>query len=251
MHVNFIMRTTGKFYENVLYSMVNPILLYLKDYSISDDCMKNAINVHFFNEQNDYYKKLNIQGINVFISHGIADKNWRNYNRVKHFDYVCVSGGLWRNKLCNKGMDEKKILLTGYTKLDPIFKGEYIKKVNNKPKILYAPTHNLAGWSIRGNASSYPKFLKYLDKLSKDFEILESYHPANNEGQVTLQYLVDADIVISDCSSIIYEAWSLNKPVIFPDWIVKDYIMKTYKGSFEDYIYKNQIGYHTGDFDAW
>jgi hypothetical protein len=92
MHVNFIMKTTGEFYKNVLNSMIDPILFYLKNYSISNDCIENAINIHFFNEQKYYYEKLNIKGINVFMSHGIADKNWRNYERVKFFDYVCVSG---------------------------------------------------------------------------------------------------------------------------------------------------------------
>jgi len=249
MHVNFIMKTTGEFYKNVLNSMIDPILFYLKNYSISNDCIENAINIHFFNEQKYYYEKLNIKGINVFMSHGIADKNWRNYERVKFFDYVCVSGNLWYDKLCKQGMDKRKILITGYTKLDPIFKGKYGKQNNDKPKILYAPTHNLKGWSVSGNASSYPEFLKYLDELSKDFEIIESYHPANNEGQITFKPLIDADVVISDCSSIIYEAWALDKPVVFPDWLVKKEIQKVFRYSFEDYIYGKQLGYHASNTD--
>jgi len=37
----------------------------------------------------------------------------------------------------------------------------------------------------------------------------------------TMQPLVDADVVIADAGSTIYEAWALGKPVIFPDWLGK------------------------------
>jgi len=64
-----------------------------------------------------------------------------------------------------------------------------------------------------------------------------------------MQLLLDADVVISDCSSIIYEAWSLGKPVVFPDWIVRDAIMQRFRGSFEWLVYQKGIGLHASCLD--
>jgi CDP-glycerol glycerophosphotransferase (TagB/SpsB family) len=247
--INFVMSNTGAFYLGVVRSLIDPIEKYLPEFYETNDCMKNAINVHFFLEPRNYFKKINVTGTNVFISHGIADKNWRNASKVKVFDYVCVSGPSWVNKMIRQGLDKSKILVVGYTKLDPIFQGEIVKESSDKPVVLYAPTHNLPGWTGRKGASAYPNFMQLLENMPKEFKTITSLHPANSKGVVTLQGLANADVVISDCSSIIYEAWSLGKPVVFPDWIVKDYIQKTYNNSFEDYIYKNKIGYHATNME--
>lgn len=59
-----------------------------------------------------------------------------------------------------------------------------------------------------------------------------------------MQALVDADVVISDAGSLVYEAWALGKPVVFPDWLVKEGVFKHFPGSFEEQIYREKIGYH-------
>jgi CDP-glycerol glycerophosphotransferase (TagB/SpsB family) len=254
VHINFVIQATGKFYLKTLNVMNQPIYENLKRYTCSNICEDNAVNVHYFHEKL-YCNKVRFfqsngkpRGINVFISHGLADKNWRDYKKVKHFNYICVSGKQWQDKMVDQGARIQNVLITGYTKLDPIFQGKFKQRPNKKIRVLYAPTHNLAGWSMRGDASSYPRFLPYLDKLSQEFEVVSSFHPANNGGQSTLQGLVNANVVISDCSSMIYEAWVLGKPVIFPDWLVKNYVQKTYKNSFESYVYEKYLGYHARTF---
>ena len=61
--------------------------------------------------------------------------------------------------------------------------------------------------------------------------------------------LLKADVVISDFGTMVYEAWALGKPVIFPRWILKDRIIKYLNGSAEAYIFKNRIGYHPDSYE--
>lgn len=253
--INFVNRTTGKFYKfykNVLRSMIDPILPHLaeagEEYAESRDCIDNAVNIHFFRENNIYRKHLNFnRGINVFISHGIADKCWRDANFVSFFDYVCVSGPLWVEKLTKQGLPKKKILVTGYTKLDPIFQGKYKRTPGSKKRVLWGPTHNLSGWTSK-NGSTYPGLEPLLKKeFPPELEVIVSPHPANNDDNPTMQGLVDCDAVISDISSIVYEAWILGKPVIFPDWLVRDRVYSMYPRSFEEKIYREKIGLHANN----
>ena len=64
----------------------------------------------------------------------------------------------------------------------------------------------------------------------------------------TIQPLVDADVVIADAGSTIYEAWALGKPVIFPDWLVRDGVLNRFKGTFEAKCYADNLGYHAKSF---
>jgi len=108
---------------------------------------------------------------------------------------------------------------------------------------LWAPTHS-------NSVSTYPEFEHLLDKFPSKYLVTTAIHPFHKSSLLpTLQEILEADVVISDTSSIIYEAWALEKPVLFPDWLVKDDIAKYYPNSFEDYIYKENIGYHAGSFE--
>lgn len=240
--INFINRATGWFYGNVLRSMIDPIKKHLPDCSESRYCT-DGINVHFFREKKSYFDKFELKGKNVFISHGIADKNWRNAEFMDRFDYVFVSGPMWVDKLVKQGLSKDSIFIVGYTKLDPIFQGDYQKANDNKKRILWGPTHNLRGWTSR-NASSHPFLEPFLKQISSEYEIVTAPHPANAKGNITMQSLVNSDVVISDCSSVIYEAWALGKPVVFPDWLVKNDVIRLYPNSLEEQIYQEGIGYH-------
>ena len=189
----------------------------------------------------------------IFMSHGCADKNYReivNCRYLHNFNLILVPGPWLKNKLINLGICESKIACVGWPKLDPLF--GLIKNENQEKElktILWAPTHNNNNHHT-GSISSYPKLNDYMEILNsvKGIEIIISEHPQNREEkEPTLSKLINCDYVITDGGSTIYEAWALKKPVIFPDWIVKENIIKNVKGSAEEYIYTNNIGYHANN----
>lgn len=247
MDINFIIPAPDSSYGNIIRNMIEPVMKFLPDSFISQKSRGNCINIHFFVEQG-YQKMVNFEygkGINVFIDHGISDKCYRDAEKVKVYDYVCVTGPLWKKKMMDQGLPENKLLTIGFAKLDPIFNDCLIKEksVNSKIRLLWAPTH----WN---SVSSYPAFEAYLDKFPSNYIVTTSVHPFHKPDLIpTFNEMVEADVVISDTSSIIYETWAIGKPVVFPDWLVKNDIAKTYPDSFEDIIYRNNIGYHAQSFE--
>lgn len=231
MAINFCVAPNGP-YKTIDDAILKPIIDHLPDATMKNKAMPNAFNIALFTS----YKSCQ-----AFIPHGIADKNYRDGPKVSHFQYVFVSGPAWVEKLVRQGFSREKILIGGYTKLDPIFQGKYTKSpVGSKNRILYAPTHGAVK-----NISLDGRFNECLDRLKQFYEVIEAPHPATNSGgNVTMQALVDADIVISDAGSLVYEAWALDKPVVFPSWLLKDGVKKHFPGSFEDQIYREEIGYH-------
>jgi len=229
--INF--RTVIYPYDLVIQKIIEPIKEHLVEFTENYDFLEDSLNVSFFREM--------LPHKDVFMSHGIADKNWRNANKVSDYDYICVSGPLWKEKMLKQGVAEEKILICGYSKLDKLFS---LKKETNTDKInlLFAPTHNASN-----KVSAYETLLNTLEYNKEEINLIESVHPADERANMTYDNYLKADVVISDCISTLYEAWALGIPVVFPDFIVKDNIIKRYPGSFEEEIYKNGIGYHASN----
>lgn len=87
--INFYVPSNGP-YKSILDALIGPIQEHLPDFSMQKKTMPGAVNVGFF---------VIDKGCQVFIPHGIADKNYRNADKVKGFDYVFVSGPAWVDKL--------------------------------------------------------------------------------------------------------------------------------------------------------
>lgn len=249
-HINFVVPAPPEYlrlYQKVIMGIVDPVRVYLPESTVSQECVADAVNVHFFNEPSYFKKKINKDnGIHVFTSHGMGDKQWRDGPKVARFDYICVSGPSWVKKMIRQGIPAHKVLMTGFPKLDPLFQNPGEKtKDGSKITVLYAPTH--AG---SAPCTSYPAFKQYLDLFPADMQVLSCAHPYHRkENMPVFDEFRQADAVISDGSSVIYEALALGLPVVFPDWLVKDAILQKWPVSFTAQIYREGIGYHAESFD--
>ena len=176
MKIRFIVRVAG--YKSIIMNIVEKIIpflpedkyeIYESDYNpktnkYTDAENKECINVSFFTEYKEHKE--------VFISHGIADKNWRNKDSVSQFDYLIVSGELWRQKYIKQGISPERIKVLGYPKLSnlPKITKKDIQN-DNKIRVLFAPTH-----SALEEVSAYPRFVKYLKSFpAKEIENVDLY----------------------------------------------------------------------------
>lgn len=243
----------GQAYEFAIEALANPIIKHLgRDAGYSNRPLKK-LNCRFFsslriNEQN----KILVGPNDIFFSHGIADKNYWIGNNIKDYKYAFVPGPAWEKRMRKTGY-KGEIFVCGYTKLDPLLNGEYPKNEYSKPYIVWAPTH---GYHTKNKGrSTYPQCLNLVNEIDKKYQTKIALHPTSKlhtqEKHIpTLQELVDADVVIADAGSTLYEAWILDKPVIFPDWICKKDVLnhfKSDKDNFEYQIYDKGIGYHAKD----
>ena len=245
----------GEAYIHAIEALSNPIIKHLpkKDIGYSKIPL-TRMNIRFFNSARiNEQGKAPVGANDIFFSHGIGDKNYWKGDKIKDYKYAFVPGPAWEKRMRNTGY-KGEIFVCGYTKLDPLINIDKnsIKK-NLKPKILWAPTHGYH--SKNKGRSSYPVFLRYLDQIPKDYDLVTSLHPTskmhNKKKQLpTTNELLEADIVIADAGSTLYEAWILGKPVIFPDWICAKDTMNHFKSdpaNFEYQIYSKKIGYHAKD----
>lgn len=200
------------------------------------------------------------QPADVVMSHGVADKNYffrkdeqgeRIANGLKH---VFVPGQwLKRRLVASKRLDlaADQVHAVGWPRLDTLLELQAQRspepRDGRRPRVLWAPTHDYAR---RGDEqvslSSFPGFEPHLALLEQKFDVQVSLHPRNRRDKVpTVDKLLWADYVISDFGTMVYEAWALGKPVIFPDWVIRDPIL-TYlpAGSAERHIFSEGIGLH-------
>jgi hypothetical protein len=234
--INFVYPGEGIPYSNIIDAIVNPILEHLPEGRKTLE-PGVGLNVGFFTE------KGLLNGCSAFIPHGIADKNYRTAERVGQYEHVICSGPLWRDLYIRQGMDQGRIFIGGYSKLDPIFKG--MVKKSKDIRVLWAPTHSAFDSGAKPATSSSPGFAEYLGEI-EGVEV--ALHPADKPDETpTIQKLVDARVVIADHGSILYEALALGKPVVIPDWIVREGIISKFPGSFECFIFENDFCYHATD----
>lgn len=242
---------SGNNYKYAIEALSNPVTKYLNNFEFSDIPLRK-INIRFFSSLRiNQLAKAPVGPYDIFMSHGIADKNYWIGSHIKDFKFAFVPGIAWYNRMRKTGY-KGEIFINGYTKLDPLI-NDLKKESSDKPFILWAPTHGYTG-KDKGR-SSYPQCLTLIDEISKDYKTKIALHPTSkvNSGEKqtpTLIDLLNADVVIADAGSTLYEAWILGKPVVFPDWICKKDVLNHFKkdpDNFEYKIYNDGIGYHAKD----
>lgn len=253
--------------------MINFILNPSANYALVQETILNLIKAHLNpDEYTQTVKKRKRKTLNfslfidllpdVLMSHGAADKNYlwrRNEDKTERLaasiKHILVPGRWLRQRIIKNEVlpqDGSHVHKVGWPRLDELYRlqAEYDaipKDPHARPKVLWAPTHD---YRRKGEAqvsqSSYPGFLDELPLLEKYADVSTSLHPRNRTSkEPTLDQLITTDVVISDFGTMVYEAWALGKPVIFPDWIIRDPIMKYMRpGVSEKYIFESNIGIH-------
>lgn len=201
----------------------------------------------------------------IFMSHGVADKNYmlrrdKGEPLIKRFRHICVPGPWMKRKLL--GVPEleltpDRVHAVGWPRLAGLLAAQEAYDASReqagpggrKPVVLWAPTHD--GRLVNGNpTSSYPALEAFVPQLQELCDLRISLHPNNRGGgKPTFEHLVESDIVISDMGTLVYEAWALGKPVIFPDWICRQGILASLRGSAEAEIFRKGYGMHAESFD--
>lgn len=216
---------------------------------------RDFINITFF-----IYRRAHLM-----MSHGVADKNYllrqdaRGGLEINKYQTVCVPGFWLKRKLIAHKrfeLENEQVKVVGWPRIDALLAAAAIRMKRKKPsarseiKVLWAPTHGTEVQEGELAVSSYPALIDYEGKLAEIFDFDVSLHPnVRSGGKPTFEKLLDADVVIADRGTMVYEAWALGKPVIFPSWIIGDGNMQQKKGSAENYIFRSNIGLHASSFD--
>ena len=244
----------GRAYVKAIEALANPILKHLDGFTSSFvDRPQPGVNIRFFSSMRIRQQgKSQVGPYDVFMSHGIGDKDYWTGPHIADYKFALVPGRAWKERMRLTGY-KGEIFEVGYTKLDPLFQGEYVRTERKKPYVVWAPTHGYV--SKHRGRSSYPQCLTLINEIPSIYEKHLALHPTSkiNKGKnqdVTMQALIDADVVIADAGSTLYEAWALGKPVIFPDWLCKADILKHFgPDNLEYHIYSQNIGYHAKDME--
>lgn len=198
-----------------------------------------------------------LRGLKTQVFHGLAGEK-KGHFRIRHyFDLYLTQGPYFTDKfieLKNKHKDFD-VIETGWPKLDEYATtADASLKVRNglletfgvKKIILYAPTFS-------PKLTSAPFLLEQLKQLvsNPDYLVLLKFHPLMAEEWLVayrklaqenerilfqeekniIQFLLMADVLVSDTSSVIYEFLLLDKPVI------------TFKNISESIIWENRDDY--------
>jgi len=222
--IRFLVRKGN--YEIVDRAHVEPILEHLEGGEIAYGPTSEALNVSLSWE---VFPKAD-----VFLSHGLADKNWRNADKMSGYGYILVSGPAWKEKLIGQGISPDAISVVGYPFLDPVSDLERSREL-----LVWAPTHKATS-----EVTTEGRFSEALvDRLGKEFPLEIVSHPVGSK-RLSRDVLPRAAVVIADAGSTLYEAWAFGIPVVFPDWLVKEAVLKKWPGSFEAAIYERGLGWH-------
>ncbi len=270
--INFVW-LPGKTYAGVqeqIFSLIEECLPPKSVVHTVGDAVDGALSLSLFIRQGREELKLRTPA-DIVMAHGIADKRYffiresgTDRPLVNKYKYIFVPGA-WhvnrlvegrfrRNPIYQIQLRDDQIRKVGWLRLDPLLAAQSnsVKVPSKKLRVLWAPTHNMVAAkgknpeTAESTPSSFPRFHKHKWTMRRKYDYQISVHPRNRKSKVpTGNQLAWADVVVSDFGTMVFEAWALGKPVIFPRWCIDvETLIKRNPLSAEAYIYKNRIGLH-------
>lgn len=181
-----------------------------------------------------------LRGVKVQIFHGLAGEKQGHFRIRNYFDLYLTQGPYFTERFQQLAKQHRDFVVTetGWCKLDTLFQNheayrqerdQLLAETGKNKLILYAPTFSpsltsatTAQQEIFELASQDGIFvmIKFHDLM--DPEVIHQYKAAAQavknvsivEDRNILKYLIMADMMISDTSSVVYEFILLNKPVV-------------------------------------
>lgn len=169
----------------------------------------------------------------VGMRHGAYHfKDFINKDKYNAFDKFFVTSSSEVEDALEKGITSA--VAVGFPKIDPVFNGKESEVISNANKLLKLDNKKstiifTATWDKKGYAA-VDKWYDRLDELTQDYNVLVTVHTWTSkkvidkikqtkgvfyiEDKDILPYLVVADLMIGDTSSIIGEFCALDKPII-------------------------------------
>ena len=181
-----------------------------------------------------------LSGVKVQIFHGLAGEKQGHFRIRNYFDLYLTQGPYFTERFREFALKHRdfQVTETGWCKLDPLYqhheaalveRDQLLHGDNKKILVLYAPTFSPSLTSATSARKEIFELavqqdiyvmIKFHDLM--DPEVVDAYKVAARKvGNVSiiedrniLKYLIMADMMISDTSSVVYEFILLNKPVI-------------------------------------
>lgn len=247
--------------------IVSPIARYLApdSWSVQRYPVYDAVNV--YGATRNTYGESPGREIAVHLGHGIADKGDRAMILMRSsIDYVILPSHLMRDTLIRQtkghgiSLSGTRVPVLGMPKLDPLFNGEVAPLPRDeRPRVLYAPTQGggddlkhmhdthesqAAPWPAK--RTSWWRRDEVLSALDSDeFDVVVCPHPRYTPGHVaTLAEYVNADVVIADGGSTLWEALALGIPLVVTTWISAQGHNIRRRVSMEALLYAYRVGRH-------
>ena len=233
----------------------------------------------FFGNGIEYIETLSKVSKSVQLGHGIGPKPsyYRKSNTPMTVRFI---EGELRLKVIQDMYPEDKFVQVGYSKLDPLVRGEEqgldfdkLGLDKSKQTILYAPTFNPSSlecfpnnWpkhfseyniliKAHGFTYSRDRYRAQRRKLARWAEF-DNVYVASAEDVSLLPFMKEADVLLSEASSTLFEFVALKKPVVVCDF----YKLKwSYRGPFKyrfekrfglDNVLYKDIGAHAQSYSA-
>ncbi len=223
-------------------------------------------------------------GYSVQVFHGSSDKDYLlTGNRVLLYDLLLLPGMKHYRKITSAYdlKDRSRLKLVGYPKFDKLVRGELTDRPlfdNGKPVLLYAPTwiSETSGsklvFSPHGESSLLLWGEKLVRAIGQRWNLIIKYHSRINPNETSIyeriercideagvrdsvkvvwdssivEYMNQADVMISDISAVCYEWMHTGRPIVFANPSPENYfpstdpMSNTYAWQAGDVLYREE-----------